>query len=79
MNFILRYYKFYIYFIIFFFLSSCSNIVVTELNKDLRRIDIMNLKEGIVLKSYHQKFSPELNKWLKADCKKTANSFSKTY
>tara|TARA_B100000029_G_C17182978_1_gene817658 strand:- start:82 stop:615 length:534 start_codon:yes stop_codon:yes gene_type:complete len=78
MNFFIKFLKLHICLALFILVASCTNVVVTNLNDDLRRIDVINFKEGLVLKSYHQKYSPELNQWLKADCKKTS-TLSKAY
>ena len=78
MNFFVKFLKLHICLALFILVASCKNVVVTKLNDDLRRIDVINFKEGLVLKSYHQKYSLELNQWLKADCKKTS-TLSKAY
>ena len=78
MSIVIKFIKLNICLTLFILVASCSNVIVTKLNDDLRRIDVINFKEGLVLKSYHQKYNPELNQWLKADCKKTS-TLAKAY
>ena len=51
------------------FISSCGNRTITTIEKDIRRIDIINHK-GYLAKTYYEKYSKNYSGWLKAYCDK---------
>ena len=55
--------------LLFIFVSSCANRTIINVEKDIRRIDIINNK-GNLIKSYYEKYSNDYSGWLKANCNK---------
>ena len=51
------------------FIASCGNRTIITVEKDIRKIDIINHK-GYLVKTYYEKYSKNYSGWLKAYCDK---------
>ena len=54
------------------FITSCGNRKIITIDKDIRKIDVVNHK-GYMVKSYYEKYSNDYSDWLKAKCYKEVN------
>ena len=55
------------------FITSCSNKKIITMDKDIRRVDVVN-HNGYMIKTYYEKYSQNYNGWLKANCKKNKSN-----
>ena len=51
------------------FITSCSNKKIITIDKDIRRVDVVD-HNGYMIKTYYEKYSQNYHGWLKANCKK---------
>ena len=51
------------------FITSCSNKKIITMDKDIRRVDVVD-HNGYMIKTYYEKYSQNYHGWLKANCKK---------
>tara|TARA_Y100000748_G_C15296480_1_gene410557 strand:+ start:148 stop:612 length:465 start_codon:yes stop_codon:yes gene_type:complete len=55
------------------FITSCSNKKIITMDKDIRRVDVVD-HNGYMIKTYYEKYSQNYNGWLKANCKKNKSN-----
>ena len=55
------------------FITSCSNKKIITIDKDIRRVDVVD-HNGYMIKTYYEKYSQNYNGWLKANCKKNKSN-----
>ena len=59
--------------VILFLITSCANKKIITIDKDIRRIEIIDHK-GYLIKTYYEKYNNEYPGWLKANCNKVITS-----